>query len=186
MFIHIMNSLFHMSDLDRSIFEVIQDDARLSSQEIAERIGSSPSSVWRRIRAMEEAGVIAGYRVIVDAEKLGLQETILVSVGLEKHNADATAKFEEFVHNAPQILECYVGTGEHDYILKVVSKDMRSHFDFLEEGLMKLGCVRKTNSTVVMRKIKETSKIRNVIIPLQGGSSKGPTALPQGRDKGRK
>ena len=160
-----MEDKFELSELDRKILDVLQDDARLSSQEIAQRVNSSPSSVWRRIRSMEDAGVIEGFRVTVDAEKLGLRETILVNVSLDRHTPETIAAFAAFVQKSPQVLECYVGTGGHDYSLKVLAADMRSHFHFLEQGLMKLGCIGKTDSTVVMCKLKETSKIDSTIIP---------------------
>lgn len=160
-----MDDIFELLELDRKILDVLQDDARLSSQEIAKRVYSSPSSVWRRIRAMEDAGVISGFRVTVDAEKLGLRETILVNVSLDRHTPETTAAFAEFVRNSPQVLECYVGTGAHDYTLKVVAADMRSHFDFLQEGMIQLSFIGKTDSTVVMSKIKETSKVASEIIP---------------------
>lgn len=160
-----MENEFEITELDRKILDVLQDDARLSNQDIAQRVNSSPSSVWRRIRTMEDAGVIEGFRVIVDAEKLGLRETILVNVSLDRHTPDTTVAFAEFVRKSPQVLECYVGTGGHDYTLKVVAADMRSHFHFLEQGMIKLGFIGKTDSTVVMSKIKETSKIASTIIP---------------------
>jgi Lrp/AsnC family transcriptional regulator, leucine-responsive regulatory protein len=162
-----MTDIYHyqLTELDKKILDALQDDARLSSQEIAERVASSASSVWRRVRAMEDAGVIAGYRVFVEPEKLGLNETILVDVSLVRHSAEATAKFIEFVQSSPEILECYVGTGEHDFILKVVARDMRWFFDFLESRMMTLGVIGKTSSTVIMRKIKETSKINSLMLP---------------------
>ncbi|MDI6835984.1 MAG: winged helix-turn-helix transcriptional regulator, partial [Rhizobiaceae bacterium] len=86
-----MDRSFELSELDRKILDALQDDARLSSQDIAHRVSSSPSSVWRRIRAMEDAGVISGFRVTVDAEKLGLHETILVNVRLDRHTPETTA-----------------------------------------------------------------------------------------------
>lgn len=160
-----MENPFILSDLDRKILDTLQADGRLTNQEIANRIGSSPSSVWRRIRMMEEAGVIAGFRLVVNPERLGLSETVLLNVSLSRHSEENTQDFTEIVKNAPEVLECYATSGEHDYLLKVLATDMRAYYRFLENKLMNKPYINKTNSTVVMRKIKETSAVTSAILP---------------------
>jgi Lrp/AsnC family leucine-responsive transcriptional regulator len=162
-----MNEPFKLTDLDRRILDVLQTDARLSNQEVADQVASSASSVWRRIRAMEDAGVILGFRAIVDPEKLGLHETVLVNISLDRHNVQSSEAFTDRILKTPSVLECYVGTGDHDFMLKVIVPDMRAYFDFLEEDLMEGGQISRTSSTVVMRKIKETTRVGSSIIPRQ-------------------
>ena len=148
-----------LSELDRRILAALQADSRLSNQELADQIGSSPSSVWRRVRVMEQAGIIDGFRLSVSAEMLGWSETVLVHVSLNTHSDESTRAFTELVENAPEVLECYAVTGEHDYLLKVLATDMRSYYRFLEGALMSKGFISRTSSTVVMSKIKETGQV---------------------------
>lgn len=151
-----MNDSFSLTQLDCKILAELQIDSRLSNQEIADRIGSSPSSVWRRVRSLEQAGVIEGFHLAVAAEKLGLVETVLVHVSLNKHSDKSTSAFTELVINSPEVLECYAVTGDHDYQLKVLATDMRAFYRFLEDRLMNNEYIARTSSTVVMNKIKET------------------------------
>ena len=156
-----MNEKFNLTPLDRDILDCLQENARLSNQEIAERCASSASSVWRRIRAMEEAGVITGYHAAVDAEKLGLSEMILLHVSLDRHTEQNTRDFTNLVMGTPAIQECYAITGEHDYVMKVLATDMRAYYRLLEQQLMSQRFVDKTSSMVVMQKLKERAAIKS-------------------------
>lgn len=160
-----MKESFNITPLDRKILEILQQDSRLSNQEIADRIGSSPSSVWRRVRAMEEAAVISGFHLVLSPELLGLAETVLVHVSLNSHSEKNTREFTRLVRNTPEVLDCYAVTGDHDYQLKVLATDMRAFYRFLEETLMSKPYVAKTSSTVVMNTIKETASAPASIIP---------------------
>ena len=160
-----MNDKFTTTALDRKILATLQSDGRSSNQEIADTIGSSASSVWRRIKAMEQAGVINGLHLSLCAEKLGLSETVLVHVSLKTHSEKATAAFTRLIANTPQVMECYAVTGDHDYQLKVLAPDMRAFYRFLEDELMSKEYIAKTSSTVVMSKIKEVGSVPASIIP---------------------
>lgn len=160
-----MKDSFRFSALDRKILRELQTDSRLSNQEIAERTGSSASSVWRRVKSMQDAGVISGYALCVNAESLGLAETVLLHVSLSQHSDDSTSAFAKLVTNSPEVLECYAVSGEHDYQLKVVAADMRAYYRFLENTLMSQPFVARTSSTVIMKKIKESSTVPAEIIP---------------------
>ena len=157
--------LSRLTGLDRKILDALQEDCRLSNQQIADRVGSSPSSVWRRIRALEEAGIISGFRLTVSPEALGLSETVLVHVSLRQHSDENTAAFTQLVTDAPEVLECYATTGDHDYLIKVLAADMRAYYRFLEETLMSKPYIDKTSSMVVMKKIKDTNAVPSRIIP---------------------
>ncbi|MGB5452233.1 MAG: Lrp/AsnC family transcriptional regulator, partial [Sedimenticolaceae bacterium] len=105
---------------DRRILEVLQHEGRISNQELAERIGLSPSPCLRRVRALEESGVIAGYRAILDARQLGLSLLALIHISMDRHTPERFANFEQKVAELPQVLECLLITGQDaDYQLKV-------------------------------------------------------------------
>jgi len=154
-----VNDSFNLTALDQKVLAELQQNCRLSNQEIADRVGSSASSVWRRIRTMEDAGVISGFHVSVTAEALGYAEVIMVHVSLSKHSDQGIEAFKELVADAPEVLECYAVTGDHDFLLKVLAKDMRAFYRFLEETLMNKDYIDRTSSTVVMNKIKESRSV---------------------------
>ena len=160
-----MKEKFKATALDRKILSSLQSDSRLSNQDIAETIGSSASSVWRRVRVMEEAGIIKGLNLSLSAQSLGLSETVIVQVSLSKHNEKNTKAFTRLVGNTPEVMECYAVTGDHDYQLKVLATDMRAFYRFLEDTLMSQDYIAKSSSTVVMSIIKETGSIPASIIP---------------------
>ena len=160
-----MKEKFKATALDRKILSSLQSDSRLSNQDIAETIGSSASSVWRRVRVMEEAGIIKGLNLSLSAQSLGLSETVIVQVSLSKHNEKNTKAFTRLVGNTPEVMECYAVTGDHDYQLKVLATDMRAFYRFLEDTLMSQDYIAKSSSTVVMSVIKETGSIPASIIP---------------------
>ena len=99
-----MNEKFTLTMLDRQILNELQADCRLSNQEIAERIGSSASSIWRRVRAMEEAGVVQGFHLSVAADMLGLAETMLLHVSLDTHSEQSTDSFTRLINESPEVL----------------------------------------------------------------------------------
>lgn len=160
-----MNDPFSITSLDRKILNALQDNSRSSNQEIADNIGSSASSVWRRIRAMEQAGVISGFHLSLSAENLGLSETVLIHVSLNTHSEKSTKAFTKLIESTPEVMECYAITGDHDYQLKVLAPDMRAFYRFLENTLMSQDYIAKTSSTVVMNIIKETASVPASIIP---------------------
>ncbi len=160
-----MKEQFKLTPLDRNILLALQADSRLSNQEIAERTASSASSVWRRIKAMQQAGVIKGFRLAVDAELLGLAETVMLHVSLNQHSKASTQAFTELINGTPEVIECYAVGGEHDYQLKVLATDMRAYYRFLEQTLMSQPYIARTNSIVIMKKIKETQNVPTEILP---------------------
>ena len=160
-----MKDKFKITPADRKILTTLQSNGRASNQDIADAIGSSASSVWRRIRAMEQAGVIDGLHLTLSAEQLGLSETVLVHVSLNSHSEKNTKAFTRLIANTPEVMECYAVTGDHDYQLKVLAPDMRSFYRFLEDTFMSKDYIAKTSSTVVMNIIKQTVSVPASIIP---------------------
>jgi DNA-binding Lrp family transcriptional regulator len=154
-----MKLLFKPTPLDLKILSLLQADCRMSNLDIAAKCGSSASSVWRRIRVMEEAGLISGFHMAVTAEALGFAETVLVYVSLNTHSEKSIEAFTQLVDESPQVMECYAVTGDHDYLLKVLATDMRSFYRFLEDTLMSREYIARTHTNVVMKKIKESHAV---------------------------
>ena len=118
-------SLPTLDRFDRRILDELQHSGRISNQELAERIGLSPSPCLRRVRALEESGMITGYRAQIDARKLGLSLMALLHISMDRHTPERFTNFEDTIASLPQVMECLLITGqEADYQLKVVVKDM--------------------------------------------------------------
>lgn len=140
--------------IDRQILEVLQQDGRIANQELADRVGLSPSPCLRRVRALEEAGVIAGYRALLDARKLGLSLMALVHISMDLHTPERFANFEASVRGLPEVLECLLITGQQaDYQLKLVVRDM-DHFQSLLLGkLTRIQGVTGVHSSFVLQHV---------------------------------
>jgi transcriptional regulator, AsnC family len=119
---------------DRQLLAVLQQEGRISNQELAERIGLSPSPCLRRVRALEEAGLISGYHAVLDARKLGLTLLALIHISMDRHTPERFANFEARVAALPEVLECLLITGQDaDYQLKVIVRDMDAYQALLLE-----------------------------------------------------
>jgi len=148
-----------MDKLDISILEAMQKDGRLSNRELAKEVSLSPSPCWRRLRALEEAGVISHYAAVVDRQKVGLSIMGFAHVTLQDHSSEKLKRFDRAIKRAPQVLECHATSGEHDYMLKVVAPDMASYQDFLSEYLLKIGVVRTVNTSFALKQQKNTTAL---------------------------
>lgn len=147
---------------DRQILEILQREGRLPNQELAERIGLSPSPCLRRVRALEEAGLISGYRATVDARNLGLTLTALVHISMDVHTPERFATFEAAVGLLPEVLECLLITGqEADYQLKVAVRDMDHYQALLLGHLTRIPGVTGVHSSFVLRSV-----LKNAIVPV--------------------
>ncbi|UDF35154.1 UNVERIFIED_ORG: Lrp/AsnC family transcriptional regulator [Shinella sp. XGS7] len=147
---------------DRQILEILQREGRLSNQELAERIGLSPSPCLRRVRALEEAGLISGYRATVDARKLGLTLTALVYISMDVHTPERFAAFETAIGLLPEVLECLLITGqEADYQLKVAVRDMDHYQALLLGHLTRIPGVTGVHSSFVLRSV-----LKQAIVPV--------------------
>ena len=145
---------------DRRILEVLQTEGRLSNQELAERIGLSPSPCLRRVRALEEAGLITGYRALVDAKKLGLSLMALLYISMDKHTPERFANFEKRVGALPEVLECLLITGqEADYQLKVVIRDMDAYQELLLNRITRIEGVTGVHTSFVLRRVVDKTAV---------------------------
>ena len=144
---------------DIAILEALQKDGRLSNRELAKKVALSPSPSWRRLRALEDAGVISHYAAVVNREQVGLTIMGFAHVTLHDHRAENVKKFDQAILGAPQVLECHATSGEHDYMLKVVAPDMASYQDFLSGYLLEIGVVRTVNTSFVLKQQKSTTAL---------------------------
>ena len=126
---------YTFDNTDRRILRVIQEEARVSNSELAERVGLSPSPCWRRVRALEESGVIERYVTLVNAKAVGLPINVFATVTLEKQAESALELFEKAVSKRPEVMECNLMTGEFDYLLRVVVPDLSAYERFLMDHL---------------------------------------------------
>lgn len=139
---------------DRQILELLQENSAQSNQALAERIGLSPSPCLRRVRALEEAGIITGYRALTDARKLGLSLMALVHISMDRHTPDRFANFEKHVARLPEVLECLLITGqEADYQLKVIVRDMDAYQALLLNKITRIDGVTGVHSSFVLRSV---------------------------------
>ncbi|MCK0746519.1 Lrp/AsnC family transcriptional regulator [Chromohalobacter nigrandesensis] len=141
---------------DRQILEILQHHGRINNQELAERIGLSPSPCLRRVRALEDSGLITGYRALVDAKRLGHSLTALLHISMDRHTPERFANFEAKVAALPQVQECLLITGqEADYQLKVVVHDMDDYQNLLLNQITRIEGVTGAHSSFVLRRVLE-------------------------------
>ena len=149
---------------DCRILEVLQADGRISNQDLADRIGLSPSPCLRRVRALEDSGLITGYRALLDARKLGLTLMALIGISMDQHTPERFAKLEASIAGVPEVLECLLITGQQaDYQLKVVVRDMDAYQDLLLNRITRIPGVTGVHTSFVLRRV-----IDRTALPLPG------------------
>jgi len=128
----------HLDETDVQILNLLQNDGRITNAELAKRVGLSPPSVLQRVRALEKSGLIRSYVAILEPERLGLRITALVMISLSLHQEQPIERFRRAIQEIPEIIECYHVSGDFDFLLKVVVRDMRAYEVFLREKLSKI------------------------------------------------
>jgi len=144
---------------DRKILICLQEDGRLTNNELSERINLSPSQCSRRRTRLEEEGYIRGYRAEIDREKLGLGIVNIISVTLATHNRDNAQRFSELISKLPQVMEAHALTGEMDYFIKVVTPDLRGLSTFVNEVLLPHESVQHVKTAIVLDTLKEDGRL---------------------------
>jgi len=139
--------------IDRRILKNLQDDARMRNVDLAGKVGLSPSPCLRRVGSLEKTGVIRGYATLVDAEAVGLPVSIFVSVTLEKQVERALRVFEKHIRARPEVMECYLMTGDADYLLRVVASDLAAYEKFLLEHLTRIPGVASIKSSFALKQV---------------------------------
>jgi DNA-binding Lrp family transcriptional regulator len=143
-----------LDDIDLKILAVLQTDGRITNVDLAKQVGISAPPCLRRVRALEEAGFIRGYRARVDAGMLGLGVTVFAMVGLESQAESDLQAFEALVNQWPEVLECHMLNGEIDFILKCVSPDLESFQEFLTQKLTPAPNVANVRTSLTIRRSK--------------------------------
>lgn len=143
----------------RLILAELQDDARLTVQQLSERVGLSATPCWKRVKQMEASGVIRGYTAVVDRAKVGLALRVVVEANLQQHSEAAVRRFEEAVAASPQIVQCVSTTGQADYLLTVLAPDIQAYEQFLHHTLFKLPGITHVRSSIVLREVKSEVRL---------------------------
>ena len=144
-----------MDKVDRKILAELQKNGRASLQEISQAVGLSSTPCWTRMKRMEESQVIERYTVNLNAEALGLGETVMVQVTLDSHSDNTLEKFGEILASIPEVVEAYLVSGEYDYLLRIAVKDTKDYERLLREKLYKIKGIRHSKSSFVLRTLKK-------------------------------
>src|SRR5688572_11955797 len=145
--------------VDRKILDAVQVDGRISNVDLAAKVHLSAPQCLRRLRALEERGVIRGYRGLVAAERLGLGVTAYVNLNIDGGAFDRVREIEAVIRGYPQILECHTVSGDYDYLLKVVARDLKSLSQFLTDHLMQTPGVADVRSMICLEEIKSAAPL---------------------------
>ena len=149
-----------LDNYDRQMLRILQQEGRISNQELAERIGLSPSPCLRRLHALEESGLVTGYRAMIDAKKLGLSLMALIHISMDKHTPERFDNFETKIAAIPEVLECLLITGQDaDYQLKVVVADMDSYQELLLNHITRITGVTGVHSSFVLRRVVDSTAL---------------------------
>ncbi|MCH7543131.1 MAG: Lrp/AsnC family transcriptional regulator [Proteobacteria bacterium] len=140
--------------IDRRILDRLQEDGRVSNVELANAVGISSSPCWRRVRELEKRGVISGYVALVDAAAVGLPVSVFVQVTLERQIEAALETFEAAVRARPEVMECYLMTGDADYLLRVVVSDLPTYEAFLKDHLTRIPGIANIKSSFALNQVK--------------------------------
>lgn len=146
-----------LDQTDRRILALLQTQAGINATEVGERIGLSQSACWRRIQRLREEGVIKDQPAILDREKVGLSTMVFAHVKLTSHGRSNLTDFADAVREYPEVLDCYVVLGNVDFLLRIVTEDIKDYERFMYEKLSQLPGVQEVNSSIALSEIKHTT-----------------------------
>jgi len=144
-----------ISEQDQKLLSILQQDGQIANQALADKVGMSASACWRRVRALEQHGVIKHYAAIVDHRKTGLQFNAIVLVSLERQNRKHVTQFIDAVMAKNEIIECLAATGDTDYHLRVACRDQHAFNMFMEEFLFQLPSISRIQTHLILKEIKQ-------------------------------
>nr|WP_307733047.1 Lrp/AsnC ligand binding domain-containing protein [Massilia agri] len=148
-----------MDEIDRKILRTLRTDGRISNQDLAVSVHLSPTACWNRVRALEEGGFIEGYAALLSQRALGLPDTVLIEVTLDRHDDDMLIRFGEELAKLPEVMEANLLTGDYDYLIKVAVAGTEGYERFLRQRLYKIPGIRHSRSTFVLRTLKRTHSV---------------------------
>ena len=146
-----------LDDIDRRILRELQKDARLTMAQLGDRVGLSTTPCWNRLKRLEAQGVIDGYVALLNQAKLGLPETVIIEVTLDRHDDEVLARFGDLLAGLPEVIEAYLTTGDYDYLVKIAVDSTAGYERFLREKLYRLPGIRHTRSSFALRCLKKLS-----------------------------
>ncbi len=148
-----------LDKLDRHILQLLQEDAGLSAAEIAQRVGLTQPPCWRRIKRLEEAGVILKRVALLDQRQLGLNVTVFARIKLSAHGKRSLPEFEEQIRELPEVLECHTVMGDYDFLLKIVTRDIDTYETLFRKKLSQMPTVQEIHSNAALSRIKITTEL---------------------------
>ena len=148
-----------LDELDTRILNEMQQDSRIPLNDLAEKVSSSRSAVWRRIQKMEDEGIIKQHTVLLDAEKAGLSVMVIAQVKMQAHSRDSLPNFIDKVQNFKEVIECHTLMGDVDFFLKIRVKDVQAYEDFFWNNLSQIEGVREINSSIALTAWKDTTNL---------------------------
>ena len=154
-----MSTLEKLDKVDLQILRTLQENARLTTKELAARVSLSSTPVFERLKRLENGGYIKKYIAVLDAEKLNQGFVVFCSVKLRRLNRDIAAEFTRIIQDIPEVTECYNISGDYDFLLKIYAKDMKSYQKFLLRILGDLDCIGSLSSSFVLGEVKSTHAI---------------------------
>jgi Lrp/AsnC family leucine-responsive transcriptional regulator len=149
----------NVHDVDLHILRLLQEDGRITNADLARSVGLSPPSVLQRVRKLEDHGLIQRYTTVLNSNRLGYQLMVFVMVSLALHRDQPIERFHRAISQIPEVLECHNVSGEFDFLIKVVAKDMRHYESFVREKLSRIDGIGKIQSCFVMSTTKQTTDI---------------------------
>jgi Lrp/AsnC family transcriptional regulator len=149
----------HLDEFDKKILDRLQRDSTVAVAELAEQVGLSQSTCWRRINLLEQAGIIRSRVALLDAKALGLEVTVFANIKLSAHGRRSLSEFEEAISQYPDVVECYTMSGEMDFLLRIVARDIEAYERFLRETLLQMPSVQEVHSHIALSQVKHTTML---------------------------
>ncbi|MFD2207574.1 Lrp/AsnC family transcriptional regulator [Kiloniella antarctica] len=151
--------MIDLDPLDVKILSLLQKDATIPTAEIADKVGLSQSPCWRRIKRFRDEGLIRKEVCLLDPKEVGLGVTVFATVTLVQHHEEHVRQFEDIVERRPEIMECYTITGDRDYLLRIVAKDIEAYDHMLTEQFLHLPIINSVNSRFALRSVKYSTEL---------------------------
>ncbi|WP_025035528.1 Lrp/AsnC family transcriptional regulator [Bradyrhizobium sp. DOA9] len=149
-----------LDEIDRKILRALQQDARLTTVQLADRVGLSTTPCWNRLKRLETQGYIDGYVALLNQDKLGLPETVIIELTLDRHDEEMLERFGQLLTNLPEVIEAYLTTGDYDYVVKVAVESTAGYERFLREKLYRIPGIRHSRSSFALRCLKKLTSVQ--------------------------
>lgn len=149
-----------LDDVDRRVLRALQQDARLTTAQLSDKVGLSTTPCWNRLKRLEEHGYIDGYVALLNQEKLGLPETVIIEVTLDHHDEEVLERFGQLLAGFPEVIEAYLTTGDYDYFVKVAVESTAGYERFLREKLYRIPGIRHSRSSFALRCLKKLTSVQ--------------------------